>query len=87
MKEKNLRSFGASFWVFVLIISYNTYWYPLDTDPVCVYYWFFAGVILKLPEIDKEEREKLAAEEANDPKNKKKQSLKAKKNVTAKKAA
>lgn len=87
VKEKNLRSFGASFWVFVLVISYNTYWYPLDTDPVCVYYWFFAGVILKLPEIDKEEREKLAAEEENDPKNKKKRSLKSKKTAATKKAA
>ncbi|GET36309.1 hormogonium polysaccharide biosynthesis protein HpsL [Microseira wollei] len=87
VKEKNLRSFGASFWVFVLVISYNTYWYPLDTDPVCVYYWFFAGVILKLPEIDKQEREKLAAEEANDPKNKKKRSLKSNKTATTKKAA
>ncbi|HAX80463.1 MAG TPA: hypothetical protein DCY88_32660 [Cyanobacteria bacterium UBA11372] len=87
VKEKNLRSFGACFWVFVLIISYNTYWYPLDTDPVCVYYWFFAGVILRLPEIDKQEQEKLAAEEANDPKNKKKRSLKSKKTATAKKAA
>ncbi len=61
VKEKNLRSFGASFWVFILVISYNTYWYPLDTDPVAIYYWFLAGVILKLPEIDQEEREKLAA--------------------------
>ena len=87
VKEKNLRSFGASFWVFVLVISYNTYWYPLDTDPVCVYYWFFAGVILRLPEIDKQEREKLAAEEANDPKNKKKRSLKSKKTATTKQAA
>jgi hypothetical protein len=87
VKEKNLRSFGASFWVFVLVISYNTYWYPLDTDPVCVYYWFFAGVILRLPEIDKQEREKLAAEEANNPKNKKKRSLKSNKTATTKKAA
>lgn len=57
VKEHNLRSFAASFWVFVLLISYNTYWYPLDTDPVAVYYWFLAGVILKLPEIDRQEQE------------------------------
>ncbi|NJR76621.1 MAG: hypothetical protein HC773_29865, partial [Scytonema sp. CRU_2_7] len=42
--------------VFILFISYNTYYYPLDVDPVAVYYWFFAGVLLKLPEIDKQER-------------------------------
>ncbi len=59
IKDKNLRSFGASLWVFVLIISYNTYYYPLDVDPVTVYYWYFAGVLYKLPEIDREERKKL----------------------------
>jgi hypothetical protein len=59
IKEPNLRSFGASFWVFILVISYNTYWYPLDTDPVAIYYWFLAGVIMKLPEIDREEKEKI----------------------------
>jgi hypothetical protein len=42
--------------VFILFISYNTYYYPLDVDPVAVYYWFFAGVLLKLPDIDKQER-------------------------------
>jgi hypothetical protein len=37
-----------------LLISYNTYYYPLDVDPVAVYYWFAAGMILKLPELDRE---------------------------------
>jgi len=59
VKDKNLRSMGACFWVFVLFISYFPYWYPLDTDPVAVYYWFFAGVIFRLPEIDKQEQEKI----------------------------
>ncbi|HEY9809271.1 MAG TPA: hormogonium polysaccharide biosynthesis protein HpsL [Halomicronema sp.] len=59
LKERHLRSFGACFWVFVLFVSYNPYWYPLDTDPVAVYYWFFAGVILKLPELDRQEQEEL----------------------------
>ena len=54
VKDKNLRGTGAALWVFVLFISYNTYYYPLDVDPVAVYYWFMAGVILKLPELDKE---------------------------------
>jgi len=61
IRDKSLRSFGSSFWVFVVIISFFPYWYPLDTDPVCVYYWFFAGVIIKLPEIDREERKKRKA--------------------------
>jgi hypothetical protein len=72
VKEPNLRSFAASFWVFVLVISYNTYWYPLDTDPVAIYYWFLIGVIVKLPEIDREERAKQLAAEPTDNKQRKK---------------
>ena len=58
VKTPGIRSFGSGFWVFILIISFFPYWYPLDTDPVAVYYWFFAGVLLKLPKIDKEETAK-----------------------------
>lgn len=58
IKESHLRSFAACFWVFILFISYNPYWYPLDTDPVCAYYWFLAGAIFKLPEIERQEEEK-----------------------------
>jgi hypothetical protein len=54
IKNRNLRTYGASMWVFILIISYNTYYYPLDVDPVCVYYWLCAGIILKLPALDKQ---------------------------------
>ncbi|MBD2167472.1 hypothetical protein H6G04_24075 [Calothrix membranacea FACHB-236] len=57
IKNRNLRSHGAALWVFVLFISYNTYYYPLDVDPVAVYYWFYAGVLFKLPLIDKQEKE------------------------------
>ncbi|MEB3355351.1 MAG: hormogonium polysaccharide biosynthesis protein HpsL [Synechococcales bacterium] len=56
VRDRTLRSYGASFWVFILFISYNTYYYPLDVDPVAVYYWFFAGVVLKLPELDRQAR-------------------------------
>lgn len=63
VRDRTLRSYGASFWVYVLFISYNTYYYPLDVDPVAVYYWFFAGVILKLPELDRQERLKAAEAE------------------------
>jgi cell division protein FtsW (lipid II flippase) len=54
-RDSTLRGYGSALWLFVFIISYNTYYYPLDVDPVAVYYWFFAGVILKLPEIEKQE--------------------------------
>ena len=43
IKNRNFRSYGAALWVFILFISYNTYYYPLDVDPVAVYYWFFCG--------------------------------------------
>jgi hypothetical protein len=58
IKDKTLRSYGATFWCFILFISYQTYYYPLDVDPVCVYYWVLAGIVLKLPDIDQQEREK-----------------------------
>ncbi|HEY9874111.1 MAG TPA: hormogonium polysaccharide biosynthesis protein HpsL [Candidatus Obscuribacterales bacterium] len=63
IKDQNLRSFGASFWVFILVISYNTYYYPLDVDPVAIYYWFFAGVILKLPELERQEPQEAEVEQ------------------------
>lgn len=56
IKEPNLRGYGASMWVFVLFISYFPYYYPLDVDPVNVYYWLAAGIALKLPDIDRQER-------------------------------
>ncbi|MBD2460065.1 hypothetical protein H6G89_03310 [Oscillatoria sp. FACHB-1407] len=56
VKDTSLRPYGAALWLFVLFISYNTYYYPLDVDPVAVYYWFFAGVVLRLPEIERDEK-------------------------------
>ncbi len=61
VKDKNLRASGAALWTFILFISYNTYYYPLDVDPVAVYYWFMAGMILKLPDFDQEVEEEEAA--------------------------
>lgn len=56
VRDPILRMYGASYWVFIVFISYNTYYYPLDVDPVAVYYWFFAGVVLKLPELVRQEK-------------------------------
>ncbi|KST68203.1 hormogonium polysaccharide biosynthesis protein HpsL [Mastigocoleus testarum] len=56
IKNRIFRGYASALWVFILFISYNTYYYPLDVDPVAVYYWFFAGILLKLPEIDKIEQ-------------------------------
>ncbi|MBE9223425.1 hypothetical protein IQ215_12030 [Cyanobacterium stanieri LEGE 03274] len=57
IKDPTLQSFASGFWVFLLFLGYFPYWYPLDTDPVAVYYWLFAGVLIKLTVIDKQERE------------------------------
>ncbi len=65
VKTESIGSFGASVWVFILVITYFPYWYPLDTDPVAVYYWFFAGVLLKLPLIDRQEIEQAKLEAAD----------------------
>jgi hypothetical protein len=55
-KDKNLRSYAASMWVFICFISYCPYYYPLDVDPVGVYYWLAAGIVLKIPELERQER-------------------------------
>ncbi|MGC1309894.1 MAG: hormogonium polysaccharide biosynthesis protein HpsL [Phormidesmis sp.] len=60
-KDKNLRSYAASMWVFIAFISYCPYYYPLDVDPVGVYYWLAAGIVLKIPELERQEQEKAAA--------------------------
>ncbi|MGB3534739.1 MAG: hypothetical protein WBA13_14640 [Microcoleaceae cyanobacterium] len=54
LKNYRLWGYGIVFWLFIVLISYNSYWYPLDTDPVSVYYWFVAGILLKLPQLHRE---------------------------------
>ncbi len=56
VKDRNLKGFALCFWIFVVFISYQTYYYPLDVDPVAVYYWSIVGVLLRLPAIEKAER-------------------------------
>jgi hypothetical protein len=76
-RDRTLRSYGAALWLFILTMSYNTYYYPLDVDPVAVYYWFFAGVILKLPEIEKQERREAKEQELPEDQKKKRHVKKA----------
>ena len=54
LKDPGLRAIGACYWVFILFISYQTYYYPLDVDPVAVYYWMMVGTLFRLPEIDRQ---------------------------------
>lgn len=76
LRDRSLRGYGAALWVFVLFISYNTYYYPLDVDPVAVYYWFFAGVIMKLPVLAKQEAALQAAVDEPPEKQKKRKAKK-----------
>ena len=57
LKDPTLRGFAGSYWVLLLFVAYLPYWYALDTDPVGVYYWIFAGVIFRLPVIEQQEKE------------------------------
>jgi hypothetical protein len=54
VKDYRLRRLGVCLWIFIFFISYNSYHYPLDLDPVAVYYWFFVGVLFKLPLLDED---------------------------------
>ena len=56
IQQLPLRSLGICLWLFILLISYNTFYYPLAVEPVNIYYWFFAGVLLKLPIIDRTDK-------------------------------
>lgn len=80
-KNKSLRGYAASMWVFVAFISYCPYYYPLDVDPVAVYYWLAAGIVLKIPEIEQQEADKAALlanpDQAIEPKKGKKRRQKA----------
>jgi hypothetical protein len=53
VRDRSMRGYGSALAWFILFMSYNTYYYPLDVDPVAVYFWFFAGVALKLPELER----------------------------------
>ncbi|MGP1387243.1 MAG: hormogonium polysaccharide biosynthesis protein HpsL [Thainema sp.] len=74
VKQHELRNYGACLWVFVLFISYFPYYYPLDVDPVAVYFWFAVGIILSLPKL--EEQERLNPRPVEDPKAAKKRKKK-----------
>ena len=52
LKTPSLRHWATCFWIFILFISFNPYYYPLAVEPISIYYWLFAGIILKLPAIE-----------------------------------
>lgn len=67
IKDPSLRSYAACLWVFVLFISYQTYFYPLDVDPVAIYYWICIGAIFRLPTLERQAQEAAGAAIAPPP--------------------
>lgn len=51
LKPISFWQFGLCLWLFIVLISYNTFYYPLIIEPVAIYYWLIAGILLKLPKI------------------------------------
>jgi hypothetical protein len=76
IKNRNLRTYAASMWLFILFISYNTYYYPLDVDPVSVYYWLAIGILLKITALDKEIKDEETPTKSKRKKNRRKLSHK-----------
>lgn len=64
LKTLSLRRLGLCLWLFIFFVSYNPYHYPLAIDPITVYYWFFAGILLKLPELEAQANSGLLPESA-----------------------
>ncbi len=50
IRDPHLRSVGAAFLAFVAFtVFHNAKGWSLDTDPINVYFWVFAGMLFKLP--------------------------------------
>ncbi|MEL6491878.1 MAG: hypothetical protein AAFQ95_18130 [Cyanobacteria bacterium J06621_3] len=52
-QNPRLKAYAAAMWAFVLLIGLFPYYYPLDVEPVNVYFWVAAGLTLKLPQLAK----------------------------------
>lgn len=52
LQSQKYRRLALCLWLFIVLISYNLWYYPLVVDPVAVYYWFYVGLILRLPKLD-----------------------------------
>lgn len=52
LQDPKLKQLGLCLWLFLVLISLNPYYYPLMVDPVTVYYWLVAGILLKLPDLE-----------------------------------
>lgn len=53
LSQKRLQCYAACFWLFILFISYQSYYYPLDVAPIAIYYWMIVGATLRLPILER----------------------------------
>jgi hypothetical protein len=53
LTDPTLKTFALCLWLFIVFVSLNPYYYPLMVDPVTIYYWLVAGILFKLPALDK----------------------------------
>lgn len=49
--NRRLRAYGASMWSFVLMVAISPFYYPLDTEPVNIYFWVAVGLTLKAAQL------------------------------------
>ncbi|MEM1369110.1 MAG: hypothetical protein AAGG02_14080 [Cyanobacteria bacterium P01_H01_bin.15] len=52
LQTQRFRSLALCLWLFIAVVSLNTYYYPLAVDPIAVYYWFVVGIILNLSKLE-----------------------------------
>lgn len=55
LSQKRWQCYAACFWLFILLISYQNYYYPLDVVPIAIYYWMIVGATLRLPLLEQED--------------------------------
>lgn len=53
IQDQSLKNLAICLCIFILFISYNVYYYPLNVDPVNVYFWLLAGILFRLPDLYK----------------------------------
>ncbi len=54
LKDRDLQWVGTALFVFVVISAVDSFWYGFDQTPMNVYFWLFAGILMKLSELDKD---------------------------------
>ena len=54
LKDRDLQWIGTALFVFVVISAVDSFWYGFDQTPMNVYFWLFAGVLMKLSELDRD---------------------------------